>query len=167
MENTEREKWIESAMIRWESSLLRTCYAYLGDLSLAEDALQETFLKAWKHFDGFRGDANEKTWLMRIAINTCKDIRRSAWFRHTDSSAALDSLPEGSVPFTARDDSLVLAIMKLKPKLKEVVLLRWYQQLSGDETAQVLGISRSTVYTRLEKARRQLQRELEDWYHAE
>lgn len=164
MDRVEREVWLENAMNRWERNLLRTCYAYLGDIALAEDAVQETFLKAWKGFDRFRGASEEKTWLMRIAINTCKDVRRSAWFRHIDRSATLDMLPEGIEPFTSKDDTLTRAIMALKPKIREVVLLHWYQQLSGDETAKALGVSRSTVYNRLEKAQRLLRKDLEVWY---
>ena len=160
-----RRAWLEGAMEQWEKSLLRMCYAYLQDVSLAEDAVQETFLKAWKGFDCFRGASEEKTWLMRIAINTCKDLRRNAWFRRIDRSASLDSLPEASEPFTFKDDTVVRAVMKLKPKFKEVVLLRWYQGLSADETAVVLGVSRSTIFNRLKGAHGLLHRELEDWFH--
>jgi RNA polymerase sigma-70 factor (ECF subfamily) len=54
--------------------------------------------------------------------------------------------------------------MALKPRIREVVLLHWYQQLSGDEMAKALGVSRSTVYNRLEKAQKLLRKELEAWY---
>ena len=167
MERSEKEAWLERAMEEYEQSLLRTCFAYLGDLALAEDAVQETFLKAWKGYSGFRGESQEKTWLMRIAINTCKDVRRSAYFRHTDRKTSLDELPEGSYPFTMQDDTLTRAVMALRPRLREAVLLCWYQELTAEETAQALGISRSTVYTRLEKAKRLLKKELEAWYHEE
>ena len=159
----EREQWLEDAMKRYEQPLIRTCFAYLGDLALAEDAVQETFLKAWKGYGQYRGEASEKTWLMRIAINTCKDVRRSAYFRHIDRKTALESLPEGSAPFTHEDDSVLRAVMALKPRFKEAVLLCWYQQLSADEAAQALGVSRSTLYSRLDKARRILRKELEAW----
>ena len=61
-------------MEKYEKDLLRMCCVYLRDISLAEDAVQETFLKAYKNLKDFRGDSNEKTWLMRIAVNTCKDM---------------------------------------------------------------------------------------------
>jgi len=167
MERADKEAWLEEAMEKWEVSLLRMCCAYLGDRALAEDAVQETFLKAWKGLDSFRGAAQEKTWLMRIAINTCKDVRRSAYFRHVDRSVPLDRLPEGSCPFTMHDDTLTRAVMALKPRFREAVLLCWYQQLPPEEAAQALGVSRSTVYNRLEKARKLLEKELEGWYHEE
>ena len=133
MENIRRDEWLEQAMEKWEVSLIRVCYAYLGDSSLAEDAVQETFLKAWKGFDAFRGASQEKTWLMRIAINTCKDVRRSAYFRHIDRKTSLDELPEGVYPFAMEDDTLTRSIMALKPPLMEAVLLCWYQELTAED----------------------------------
>lgn len=149
-------------MARWEVSLMRMCYAYLRDGGLAEDAVQETFLKAWKGYGQFRADSAEKTWLLRIAVNTCKDLRKSAWFRHTDRAA---ELPEGQQPFAPKDDAITRAVMALKPRLREVVLLRFYQGLTGEETARVLGIARATVYNRLNQAQKVLQTELEAWHH--
>ena len=70
----DREAWLERAMGQYEESLLRMCFACLGDAALAEDAVQETFLKAYRALDRFRGDAGEKTWLLRIAVNTCSSV---------------------------------------------------------------------------------------------
>lgn len=167
MERQDREAWLEEAMARWETPLLRLCFSYLGDRSLAEDAVQETFLKAWKGYARFRGAAEEKTWLTRIAVNTCKDLLKSAYARHTDPAVPLDSLPESSVPFSAADDTVTKAVLALPQKYREAVILRWLQGLSGEEAARVLRIPRSTVYHRLNKARMLLQEALEEWYHEE
>ncbi len=164
MDDDERRRWLTGVMDQYEESLLRMCYSYLGDQALAEDAVQETFLKAWKGYERFRGQSSEKTWLMRIAINTCKDIRRSAWFKHIDRKMSLDQLSDREASFDVRDDAVTRAVMKLKPRYREAVLLRWYQGLSADETAQALGISRSTAYDRLNKAQAILKRELEEWH---
>ena len=166
MAEDERRIWLEEAMNRWETSLLRLCLAYLADRNLAEDAVQETFLKAWKGWDRFRREADEKTGLTRIAINTAKDMRKSAWFRHIDRSAALDSLPEGSVPFEAQDDTITRAVMALPGKLRQVSLLCWLQGFSGDEAARVLHVPRSTVYHRLKKAQELLKQKLEGYDEA-
>ena len=159
-----RAAWLEKAMAEYERSLVRMCYAYLGDHSLAEDAVQETFVKAYKGYHTFRSDADEKTWLMRIAINTCKDLRRSAWLRHIDLQTALDDLPESTEPFSAQDDTLTHAVMALKPRLREAVLLHYYQGMSAPEAARALGISRAAVYSRLDKARAALREALGEWY---
>ena len=160
----ERAAWLEAAMARWEASLVRLCYACLGDRALAEDAVQETFLKAWKGYDRFRGEAQEKTWLTRIAINTCKDLLKSAWARNTDRSVTPELLPEGPVPFEERDDTVTRAVLALPKGLKEVTVLHWYQGLTLEEMAKVLRLPRSTVNYRLKKAKMILKQELEDWY---
>lgn len=163
MAETDSSAWLERAMEQWETSLLRLCYAYLHDEALAQDAVQETFLKAWKNRDRFRGEADEKTWLNRIAINVCKDILKSAWRRH--QAASLDDLPEASVPFTPADDTVTRAVMALPPRDREVVLLCCLQGLSGREAARALRLPRSTVYHRLNRAQRLLKEALEEWYH--
>ena len=86
MESDPRAQRLVDMVDRYQAQLLRLCYLVLHDTMLAEDAVQETFLKAYRAMGRFRGDCQEKTWLMRIAINTCRDMRRSAWLRHTDRS---------------------------------------------------------------------------------
>lgn len=78
---------------QYQTDLLRICYIQLHDTALAEDAVQETYLKAYRSMPAFRGDCSEKTWLMRIAVNVCRDMLRSAWFRHLDRRITLEQLP--------------------------------------------------------------------------
>ncbi len=165
MNQDPRQEWLDEVLARWEKPMLRLCFAYLGDAALAEDAVQETFFKAWKNYDRFRREAGEKTWLTRIAINTCKDLLRSAWVRNTDRSVIPENLPEGSAPFEERDDTVTRAVMSLPPKLKEVTLLHWYQGLTLEEMVKALRLPRSTINYRLKKAKTILKQELEDWYY--
>ena len=165
MNRDPRQEWLDEILTRWEKPMLRLCFAYLGDTALAEDAVQEVFFKAWKNYDRFRREANEKTWLTRIAINTCKDLMKSAWARNTDRSVTPETLPEGSAPFDERDDTVTRAVMSLPPKLKEVTLLHWYQGLTLEEMGKALRLPRSTINYRLKKAKEILKQELEDWYY--
>ena len=103
--------------------------------------------------------------MTRIAVNTCKDLRKSAWVRNTDRSVTPDLLPEGSVPFDERDDTVTRAVLSLPPKLKDVTLLHWYQGMTLDEIVRVLRLPRSTVNYRLKKAKAMLKEQLEDWYY--
>ena len=164
MDRDLRRVWLDEAITRWEKPLLRLCFAYLGDTALAEDAVQETFFKAWKSYDRFRKEAGEKTWLTRIAINTCKDLMKSAWVRNTDRSVTPDTLPEGSAAFDEQDDTVTRAVMALPSGLKEATLLHWYQGMTLNEMAGVLRLPRSTINFRLKKAKAILKEELEDWY---
>ena len=133
----------------------------LKDRELAEDAVQETFVKAYKATASFRGECSEKAWLMRIALNTCKDIRRSAWHRYVDRYVTLDCIPDSSYTPTLEQSDLVLSIMNLPKKHMEVVLLYYYQGMTTLEIGHALQISNQTVSTRLKKARERLRLTLE------
>ena len=143
-------RWIED----YSDSIMRTCYLYLSDQGQAEDATQDTWVKAWKHMSDFerQGIANEKAWLLRIAINTCKDYRRSAWFRHVDRARALDELPPQLIAVEPEDRTLTLMVMDLPDRYKQVILLHFFQGLTMQETADALNTSQSTVQRRLKKA---------------
>ena len=146
---------------RYQTSLLRTCCLWLGDAALAEDAVQETFLKAYRALPRFRGESSEKTWLMRIAVNTCRDLRRSAWFRHTDRRVTPDMLPEPAAPVDPKAAELLADVLNLPVRQREVVLLYYYQDMDTREIAEALGIARSSVSGRLRNARERLRRVLE------
>ena len=139
-------------MTIYEKDILRFCCIYLQDIALAEDATQETFLKAYKALSSFRGEAAEKTWLMRIAINTCKDIRRAAWYRYVDRRVTLDHLPEPAIPPKADSILLTLEVMRLPTKERETVLLRYYLGMTMKDIAEVLHVTSTTVSKRLSRA---------------
>ena len=87
---------LEDLMRRYGDALVRMCCLYLNDASLAQDAAQDTFIKAWRNLGQFRGECDERTWLMRIAINTCRDYHRTAWLRHVDRGTPLEALPRST-----------------------------------------------------------------------
>lgn len=165
--NNSREEMLAHMVAQYEVMLLRTCYMYLRDKGLAEDATQETFLKAYKALDSFRGESSEKTWLMRIAINTCRDMKRNAWFRFMDRSVEIERLPEPAKVFEFMEaDDLTQAILKLPTKHKEVILLHFYQDMTMREIASVLDLSASTIQKRVKAACSKLKKMLgkEDFY---
>lgn len=150
-------QWVE----RYQKPLLNLCYMDLGDRVLAEDAVQETFLKAYRNAASFRGECSEKTWLMRIAVNTCRDMKRSAWFRHVNRRVTPDELPEGMD--TASDQAaldLGDAIIRLPEAYKVVILLYYYQDMTLGEIAAIVGVTPSVVSRRIKKACAQLQNAL-------
>lgn len=148
------EERIGQMIQTYEKDLLRLCCMYLKDRTMAEDAVQETFVKAYRNLKSFRGESNEKTWLVRIAINVCKDMQRTAWFQNLGRMVNLDDvkLP----PETEVRSEVVEQIMSLPKKLKEVVLLFYYENMNQSEIAEALGVSVTTVHRRLNKAREAL-----------
>lgn len=154
-----------SRMIKtYEKDLLRLCCVYLKDASMAEDAVQETFLKAYKNLHSFRGESSEKTWLIRIAINVCKDMQRTAWFRNIGRMVNLDDVQIPQVQEHDVKSAVVAEIMRLPKKLNEVVLLYYYEDMNQSEIAEILNVSITTVHRRLEKARALLKDMLEGGY---
>lgn len=154
---------LEHLIHEYGTSLYRMCFLYLGERQLAEDALQDTFLKAYKHLEEFRGESSPKTWLIRIGINVCKNYQRNPWFRHVDFNVELESIP-ASYEDHIKDDTVICEIMKLPSKYKEVILLFYYQQMTTEEIAGILHISQATVSTRLRRARLRLRTALKGWY---
>ena len=156
-----KEERIERMVALYQLPLLRLCILYLHDEELAKDAVQETFVKAYRNLDGFRAEASEKTWLTRIAVNTCKNVYRSGWFRHVDRSVTPDMIAEKFASADEKDNTLTDAIMRLPLKLREATLLCWLQGMTYEEAAGALGVSRQAVGSRLNRARRKLRFALE------
>ena len=146
-----------------ETGLLRLCYGVLRDRMLAEDAVQITFEKVYRKMHTIRPEQSEKAWLYKIAMNCCRDLRRSAWFRHVDRSVTPEVLPDTSEdPPSAEALALHQAVQALPQKQREVVLLYYVQQFSVVEISEILGISQSSVSGRLERSRQRLRTLLSD-----
>lgn len=161
VQGPDREERLNHMVLTYEKDLLRLCCVYLRDISLAQDAVQETFIKAYRWMNRFEGRASEKTWLMRIAINTCKDMKRGSWFRHVDASKPLEDIPLPVDPPSVEHIALASAIMTLPRKYMEVILLHCDQGMTIRETAAALGITPPAVINRLKKARTTLRAALE------
>lgn len=159
--DNDREAVIRRMIAEHQTALTRLCYLYLHDLQLAEDAVQETFLKAYRTLDDFRGDASVKTWLSRIAMRTCCDMRRTFWFRRVDRHVTLETLPECAAEADEVEAALTLAVMNLPIREREAVLLYYYQDMNVGEIAKALGVTQPTVSYRLKRAREKLRKELE------
>lgn len=160
-------RWeLERLMERYGDGLLRMAALYLKDADLAQDAVQETFIKAYRRLGEYRAEGSEKAWLAAICINVCRDALRSAWFRRR-SPAALDSLPEQAVDFTFPDSAVLDAVRRLPAKYREVVLLRYYEGLKLKEVAGALRTSEGRVRSRLRRANGLLRDSLKEWYYDE
>jgi len=161
MDKTPADRWLEEAIRAHGDSLLRLCFLYLRDRQLAEDAVQETFVRAWRSYGGFRQDSSDKTWLTRIAVNVCKSALRR------ERPLPLSDAPEGSYEAQFRDDTVLQAVCALPQKLREVVLLYYFQELSTPEIARMLHLPRNVITARLSRARAQLKTDLKGWYFDE
>jgi len=154
---------IEELIDLYGSGVLRLCILYLGDKQLAEDAFQETFLKAWKNRHSFRGESSVKTWLTQIAVNTCKDVLRSGWFRTMRRSRPVETLFDLATGEDIQEETAVRdAVLRLPGMYREIILLRYDQDMKIREIGETLGLSPNSVSTRLRRARALLEKELKE-----
>ena len=158
---------------RWERRIFALAYGMLGREDDARDATQETFLAAFRNLRGFRGEAKVSSWLHRIAVNQCITQQRRAKVR---SESALDdeqekqaerfAIPVDHSPVTlveGRQETAAVrrAINSLPLELRQVVIMKEFEELTFREIADVLDLPLSTVKSRLYTALKQLQMRLE------
>jgi RNA polymerase sigma-70 factor (ECF subfamily) len=158
---------------RWERRIFALTYGMLGREEDARDATQETFLAAFRNLRGFRGEAKVSSWLHRIAVNQCISRQRRARVR---SESALEDDPENSAASFAaplshspakvaegRQETLAVrrAINSLPIELRQVVVMKEFEELTFREIADALDLPLSTVKSRLYTALKQLQMRLQ------
>jgi len=144
---------ISDAFDKYATTIQIMCYMYLSDHHLAEDAVSETFLHAYTHLDSFKGKSSLKTWLVRIAINVCKDmIKKERLTAIPTENIAL--LKDEQPDYT--NHSLGEAIKLLPTDLREIVILYYYMEYKTYEIAKLLDIPRTTVNYRLLAAKKEL-----------
>lgn len=153
---------IEDIIRDHSAAMYRVAASVVRDHSLAEDVVQESVVKAWQALDTFRGDASIRTWLLRITHNTAISALR----KRRDDVMAPSELPERPGQLTVEDaallqadrDEIWVALSKLDPVGRAIIVLREVERMSYEEIADVLELPPATVRTRLFRARQQLVR---------
>jgi RNA polymerase sigma-70 factor (ECF subfamily) len=174
----ECDEWLE----RHRAELTGFCRRMLGP-SEAEDAVQETLLRAWRNFDSFEGRSSLRSWLCSIATNVCLDMRearrRRAWpidlgpaaephMEVSSGSATSHFMRDGQVLAEAGPEESVIAreserlalvalLEHLSPKQRAVLILRTILRFQASEVAVLLGTSVPSVNSALQRARARLQ----------
>ena len=126
--------------------------------------VQETFYKLSKSRTDFDSEEHIRNWLIRVAVNECKRISLSFWWR---KRRPLEEYMETISFETAEESELFSEVMKLKPKYRQAIHLFYYEGYSTAEIADILHVSQSTVTTRLARARHQLKEHLQEVWHDE
>jgi RNA polymerase sigma-70 factor (ECF subfamily) len=155
------DDYINDAVVRYSDTLLRLCYTYVKNTSDAEDITQEVFLSLIKRGIPFESDEHEKAWLLRLAINKCKNHLKSGWVRHNapldDNRAEAESIPDGGF---SGESTVLEAVMALPEKYRTPVHLFYYNEMSIKEIAVSLGKKEATVGTLLARGRKLLRESL-------
>ena len=133
------------------------CVISLRDVHLAQDVVQETFLRAWRK-GPLRPDT-EKAWLTRVAMNLCRDQLRRGWMRRIDRSIPFDELV---IPVAPEDNDVLREVYALPPRERQVIVMHYWGSLSVQEIAAALRISRASVYRTMDKAKAHLRMQLSE-----
>ncbi|MBQ6569449.1 MAG: RNA polymerase sigma factor [Clostridia bacterium] len=130
----------------------RLCFTYMKSEADSEDCTEDVFVKVMTGSFEFEDETHERKWLTVTAINLCKD-RLKSYARKNVGSIDDDMMPEIAAPEQEDNSDVSEALMNLPPKLKDVILLFYYEGYSTDEIAAMLGRPPSTVRNQLRDAR--------------
>jgi RNA polymerase sigma-70 factor (ECF subfamily) len=162
---------------RYQDRVFSQCLRWMGDPRIAEEVAQDVFLAVYRALPRFRGEARFSTWIFRITVNHCKNRRLYRKRRHSDRHEPLEGLPrddEGpsrqipddgpgtdrGVQQSEAGEILNEALAALEESQRTIILLRDIQDLSYEEIANILGLPKGTVKSRLHRARQELARQV-------
>lgn len=158
---------------RWERKIFALCFGMLQREDEAREAAQETFISAYKNLPNFRGEAKVSSWLHRIAVNQCLTKKRRAKVRaesslddETQVSEANFAAPSSFSPgrILEQNERLKMvrqAVAALPTELKEVILMKEFQDMTFQQISETLNLPLSTVKSRVYTALKQLRMKLE------
>lgn len=148
------------AFRKYGDTILRAAYACCGNYSEAEDITQDVFLALHSKPQNFESDEHMKAWLLRVALNKCKNYKKSFRVSRTDN---IDDVNENELKcsFTPKDSEIRENIARLPKKYSSVIFLYYYEGYNVREIAEMLGKKENTVNSLLQRGRKKLKIELE------
>ena len=156
MRSLRTEAEIRKAVQTYSPDIVRLAFSCVKNVPDAEDIAQEVFLVYMRKSPVFSGAAHEKAWLMRVAVNKCRDFLKSAWVKRSAP------LPEELPDMPEEESGLLHALLTLDEKYRLPVYLHYFAGYSLREIAIMLRMNSSTVGTRLERGRRLIRERLDD-----
>lgn len=143
---------------QYATDVLRVCYFYLSDREKAEDVCQDVFVRLMTTHPVLQ-PGREKSWLLKVALNRCRDLWRGAWLKRVILGGPTFELIPAPDEFSRRDDqqAMMAAINQLPATFKEVILLHYYQGMNIAEIAQMLELPEGTISSRLSRGRKKLE----------
>lgn len=153
---------IETLYELYANDVLRMCYFYLNDRYLAEEVCQDAFVRLMTSGTQLQ-PGHEKAWLLKVAVNRCRDLWRSGWVKRVVlGSPAFELVPAEDTQERREDEeAMMTAIHRLAPPFREVILLFYYQNFGISEIAEILALPEGTISSRLSRARAKLKDVLE------
>lgn len=157
------EERFEELYRQYANDVLRVSYFYLGDRQKAEDVTQDVFVRLLTHAPELV-PGKEKAWLLKVALNRCRDLWRAAWVKRVVlGSPAMELTPApGELTDRLEKQEMLAAIRKLPAEFRKVILLHYYQGYGIAEMAEMLQVPEGTVSSRLSRGRKKLEEILKE-----
>ena len=159
----------EQIMITCERRVAHLSWRILGDAEEVKDAVQETFLRVFRHLEQYREDRDFIAWLYRITVNVCRDAqrrrRRWRWLSPIDHDVDAQSFaPAVDAAMVEQDEAALLtrAIDALPKQQRLAILLRDVQELPTEEVAEILGTKPTSLRVSISKARAAIRKWIEE-----
>ena len=148
---------------KYANDVLRVSYFYLGDRQQAEDVTQDVFVRLLTHAPDLE-EGREKAWLLKVALNRCRDLWRAAWVKRVVlGSPAMELTPAPDhMDDRLERQELLCAIRRLPGDFRDVILLHYYQGYGIAEIAQMLKVPEGTISSRLSRGRKKLEEILKE-----
>ncbi len=145
---------------RHQSVVYRSCYRVLGDREDAKDAGQEALIRAYRKLDTFRGRSAFKTWVLRLAMNVSLNERSRREFPHADialaESVPAPEAPEAELMKSEAASVIHKALQLVQPNHRAAIVLRDFEGLTYQETAESLGVAEGTAKSWVYRGRKRL-----------
>lgn len=150
--------WFDALYTRYASDIIRVSYFYLGDRGKAEDVCHDAFVSLFVNRPALE-PGHEKTWLLKVAMNRCRDIWRSAWVRRVISgSPAFEMISAPDTLGKHMEKAEVLqAVHSLPADFREIFILYYYQGYGISEISGILNLPEGTISSRLSRGRKKLE----------
>lgn len=150
--------YFEELYEKYATDVLRVCYFYLGDRQKAEDVCQDVFVRLITNAPELQ-EGREKAWLLKVALNRCRDLWRGAWLKRVVlGSPAFELVPApDEIGKLADQQEMMQAINQLPSTFKEVILLHYYQGWGISEIAEMMELPEGTISSRLSRGRKKLE----------
>lgn len=159
------DEYFRYILENYSDTIIRLCYTHTNNMSDAEDIAEDTFCELVRSKPSFDSQEHEKAWLLRVAVNKCKNHMKSARVR-LNVSIDDENMPEIADPSTVGHDDgggrVREAVMSLPEKYRIVIHLFYFEDLSIEEIARVIRLPKATVGTRLARGRALLKKQLGD-----
>lgn len=147
----EESEYFSQAYERCADDMYRMCLIYMKNKYDAEEAVSEAFIRLMQSKPRFENHAHEKSWLIKTAVNICKNMNKSSWARNVVHDE--DVLQY----MTCKEEiSIMEEVLSLPPKYRMIIYLHYYQGYKAAEIAEMTGINESTILSRLARGRRKL-----------